>query len=169
VWPSADVSLRATAWLAVLALGLCVIGCGGGSASKAGVGRSGEQTLKLFEYGDCCGGFQPVPFGGAPGAPGIAYLQDNGLIDANGKKVGRFYTSCTLEPVPVAPRTNPGSLCAYYFILRDGQIVAEGAASDQIPWTVPIIGGTGAYLGARGSITTVGITRIGYSLVVHLR
>jgi hypothetical protein len=168
VWRTADIGVRATTWLAVLASGFLVIGCGGDSASKAGVGRSAERTLRLFEYNDCCGGFQPVPFAQRADTPGFAYLADNGVTDADGKKVGRFYTSCTLESVPVRPRTDPGSLCAYYFILRDGQFVAEGAASDQIPWTVPIIGGTGTYLGARGSITTVGVTRIGYSFVVHL-
>lgn len=168
MWPNADAGFRAGTWLAVLAVGFGVIGCGGGSASKAGVAPSGERTLRLFAYDDCCSGFQPVPFGERPSDPAIAFLQDHGLTDANGKQVGRFYESCTLEFARVPPRTDPGSLCAYYFILRDGQFVAEGAATDQVPWTVPIIGGTGAYLGTRGSVTTVGGTRIGYSVVVDL-
>jgi hypothetical protein len=168
VWPNGDVLPRAAAWLAAVALAFGVIGCGS-SASKAGVASSHDRTLRLFVYGDCCGGFQPVPFGKDPGAPAIAYLQTNGLTDANGRTVGYYHTACTLEPDRVPPRAQPGSLCAYYLNLRDGQIVAQGAANDQVPWTVPIIGGTGAYLGARGSITTVGVTRIGYSFVVHLR
>ena len=167
--PNADVRLRGAAWLAIVAVGLGVLGCGGGSASKAGVARSGERTVRLFSYDDCCGGFQPVPFGERPSDRAIAFLQDNGVTDASGKQVGRYYTSCTFEFVPVPPRPDPGDVCAYYFILRDGQFVAEGAATDQVPWTVPIIGGTGPYLGARGLVTTVGITRIGYSFVVRLR
>jgi len=153
--------------LAVLTLVIGVTGCGHGSASKAGVATSGQRTLRLFEHDDR-GGFQPVPSPEPTDNGFIAYLQDNGVTYANGERAGRFYTSCTIELVRVPPRPKPGSVCAYYFILRDGQIVAEGAASDQVPWTVPIIGGTGAYLGARGSVTTVGITRIGYSFVVHL-
>jgi hypothetical protein len=168
VWPSAEVLRRAGATLAVVALASGLIDCGS-SASKAGVASSHERTLRLFSYGDCCGGFQPVPFGKDPGAPFIAYLETNGLTDADGKKVGYYHAAWTLEPDRVAPRAQPGSLCAVYLNLRDGQIVAQGAASDQVPTTVPIIGGTGSYLGARGSITTVGVTRIGYWFVVHLR
>jgi hypothetical protein len=147
-----------------------VIGCGGSFASKAGVARSHERTMRLFVYGDCCGGFNPVP---APLNKGdfafIGFLESDGLADANGRKVGYYHTACTLEADRVPPRSDPGQVCAYYLNLRDGQIVAEGAGGDQQPWTVPIIGGTGAYLGARGSVTTVGPTRIGYSFVVHVR
>lgn len=168
MWPSADVLRRAGAVLAVVALACGMIGCGS-SASKAGVASSPDRTLRLFVHGDCCGGFQPVPFSKDPGAPLIAYLETDGLTDANGRTVGYHHTACTLEPYRVPSRAQPGSLCAYYLNLRDGQIVAQGAAGDQVPWTVPIIGGTGSYLGAHGSITTVGITRIGYSFVVHLR
>jgi hypothetical protein len=167
VWASADVLRRAAVWLAVVALAPVLIGCGS-SASKAGVAGSHDRTLRLFADVGCCGGFEPVPFGGPPGASGIAYLETDDLTDANGRKVGYYHTACTLEPGRVPPRTQPGSVCAYYLNLRDGQIVAQGAANDQVPWTVPIIGGTDSYLGARGSITTVGVTRIGYSFVVHL-
>ena len=168
MWPNGDVSPRATAWLAVVAVAFGVIGCGS-SASKAGVAGSHERTLRFFAYVGCCGGFEPVPFGQGPGATAIAYLNTDDLTDANGRKVGYYHSECTLEPGRVPPRAQAGSLCAYYLNLRDGQIVAQGAANDQVPWTVPIIGGTGTYLGARGSITTVGVTRIGYSFVVHLR
>jgi hypothetical protein len=167
VWQSADVPPRAAAWLAVVALAPGLIGCGS-SASKAGVASSHQRTLRLFTYGDCCGGFEPVPFEEHSDAPMLAFLETDGLTDANGKKVGYYHSACTIEPDRVAPRVQPGSLCAYYLNLRDGQIVAQGAANDQVPWTVPIIAGTGSYLGARGSITTAGITRIGYFFVVHL-
>jgi len=159
---------RAATWLAVIVLASGLIGCGS-SASKAGVASSHERTMRLFTYGDCCGGFEPVPFEEHSDAPFIAYLQTDGLTDANGKKVGYFHTACTIEPDRVPPRAEPGSLCAVYLNLRDGQIVAQGAAGDQVPTTVPIIGGTGSYLGALGSIATVGVTRIGYWFVVHLR
>ena len=168
MWASADVLRRAAAWLAVVALALVLIGCGS-SASKAGVASSHDRTLRLFVRSDSGGGFQAVPFSKDPGAPMIAYLETEGLTDANGRTVGYYHTACMLEPGRVPPRAQPGSVCAYYLNLRDGQIVAQGAAGDQVPWTVPIIGGTDSYLAARGSITTVGITRIGYSFVVHLR
>ena len=168
MWASVDVLRRAAAWIAVVALAPMLFGCGS-FASKAGVASSHDRTLRLSSYVGCCGGFEPVPFGGAPGASGIAYLATDDLIDARGRKVGYYHTACTLEPGRVPPRAQPGSVCAYYLNLRDGQIVAQGAAGDQVPWTVPIIGGTGSYLGARGSVTTVGITRIGYLFDVHVR
>jgi hypothetical protein len=168
VWPSADVLRRAGAALALVALASGMIGCGS-SASKAGVASSHDRTLRLYAYVGCCGGFEPVPFEAHSDAPMIAYLQTDGLTDANGKKVGYYHAAWTIEPDRVPPRAQPGSLCAIYLNLRDGQIVAQGAAADQVPTTVPIIGGTGSYIGARGSITTVGVTRIGYWFVVHLR
>jgi hypothetical protein len=185
VWPHADLRRRrrAAAWLAILAVGAGAIGCGGSSASKAGVERSGGRTLNLFSYGDCCGGFNPVPF--SPRGSDLvearlgkkrtilpsftAFVVSDGLRDMSGKKVGYYHWWCTVGFDPVPPEQAPGYVCAYYFNLRDGQIVAEGAAGNPVPWTVPIIGGTGAYLGARGSVTTAGIHRLPSKLEIHLR
>ena len=161
-WPPAAV------WLAVLAIAFGVTGCGGGSGSKASLASSGGRTLHLASYGDCCGGFNPVPFVDNGEYAFMAYLQSDGLIDAHGKKVGYYHLWCTVGVDRVPPQPEPGSSCAYYFNLRDGQIVAEGAAGNPVPWTVPIIGGTGAYLGARGSVTTVSPNRFGLRFDVRL-
>ena len=185
MWRRADLrrQRRTVAWLAVLALGACVTACGGSPASKAGVAGSSGRTLTLYGYGDCCGGFNPVPFSPKGSdlvdarlgkkrsiLPGFtAFVVSDGLKDIDGNKVGYFHFWCTVGFDPVAPEQAPGYLCAYYLNLRDGQIVAEGAAGNPVPWTVPIIGGTGAYLGARGSVTTAGIHRLPSKLEIHLR
>lgn len=185
MWSNADLraGARAAAWLAILAVGAGAIGCGGNSASKAGVESSGGRTLNLVGYGDCCGGFMPLPYS-AKGAdrvearlgkrrtflPGfLAFVVSDGLTDTDGRKVGYYHWFCTVGVDPVPPEPEPGYICTYYFNLRDGQIVAQGAAGNPVPWTVPIIGGTGAYLGAHGSVTTVGIHRLPSRLEIHLR
>ena len=185
MWPRTDLRLRrqAAAGLALLTFGACAIGCGGSSTSKAGVGRGGGRTLNLVGYGDCCGGFNPVPFS-PNGSDHVdarigkkrailpaftAFVVSDGLKDLNGKEVGYYHWWCTVGFDPVPPQQAPGYICAYYFNLRDGQIVAEGAGGNPVPWTVPIIGGTGAYLGARGSVTTAGIHRLPSRLEIHLR
>src|SRR5262249_8728997 len=65
MWRRADLCRRrrAAALLAILAVGVGAVGCGGSSGSKAGVvARPTERTLTLYGFDDCCGGFNPVPF-----------------------------------------------------------------------------------------------------------
>jgi hypothetical protein len=141
------------------------------------------RTLSLYSYGDCCGGFNSVQF--SPKGSDLvearvgqkrailhsftAFVVSDGLKDMDGKHVGYYHWWCTVGFDRVPPEQTPGYVCAYYFNLRNGQIVAEGAAGNPVPWTVPIIGGTGAYLGARGSVTTAGIHRLPSKLEIHLR
>jgi hypothetical protein len=63
--------------------------------------------------------------------------------------------------------------CRRVFVLPRGQIVAAGeydnASDGNNPGTIPVVGGTGAYLGARGTMTSTGDGRRGITITIHLR
>jgi hypothetical protein len=63
--------------------------------------------------------------------------------------------------------------CRRTFVLPRGQIVAAGeydnAADGASPGTIPVVGGTGAYTGARGTVTSSGDGRRGITLTIRLR
>lgn len=75
------------------------------------------------------------------------------LFDATDKRIGTLYTDCT-GVGPTKPFTGATLLCTVTFSLRDGKVVAAGVAKLDGSANVPIVGGTGAYAGARGSITS---------------
>lgn len=74
------------------------------------------------------------------------------LLDANKGRLGTLYTDCTsLGPTRPFPRLTV--LCTVTYKLADGQIVAMGATRfDDENGELPIVGGTGAYAGARGTV-----------------
>jgi hypothetical protein len=85
------------------------------------------------------------------GARGLSAGDENvvssDLLDRRGKRVGRADIVCTIT----GAGTRLGGICNGVLTLRGGQLVgtfafgASGAASRQA-----IVGGTGAYAGARG-------------------
>lgn len=87
-------------------------------------------------------------------SPGDQAIQSGTVRDAAGKRVGSHYSVATV----VKGRT-PGTTEQYQttFVLTDGQISAQGVI-DQVgsSESLSIVGGTGAYAGARGEMTITG-------------
>jgi allene oxide cyclase-like protein len=73
-----------------------------------------------------------------------------------GKKVGTSDLQCTILRVE-APKHFFGGQCFNTTVLPEGQIVAQGYVTsneiEKIPFKQAIVGGTGAYKGARGELT----------------
>ena len=77
------------------------------------------------------------------------------LFDADKRRLGTLYTDCTsVGPAGSFPRLMV--LCTATYKFGDGQVVAVGATrfDDAVP-EFPIVGGTGAYRGARGTVKMV--------------
>lgn len=76
------------------------------------------------------------------------------LFDADKRRIGTLYTDCTsVGPTATFPRLT--LLCTVTYKLGDGQIVAAGTARfNDDTSELPIVGGTGAYAGARGAVKT---------------
>lgn len=76
------------------------------------------------------------------------------LFDADKRRIGTLYTDCTsVGPTATFPRLT--LLCTATYKLGDGQIVAVGTARfDDDAGELPVVGGTGAYAGAHGTIKT---------------
>lgn len=69
-----------------------------------------------------------------------------------GAKSGSLLVSCTVVKRP--RRNRETSNCTGTVILADGQIAFQGSiVGDPDTVTLPIVGGTGAYNGARGTLT----------------
>jgi len=142
----------------VAALLLAAAGCGSaGETTKAGAKLVEPQTLNLSMPpgnlppgvgGDFTGVFQRRPPSTTQFPPGTSFIVWNTL-----KGPGLQVIFCV-----VAPR-KPGQTfwCTSTYVLPKGQIVAVGDY-DNSPGgdagTVAVVGGTGAYEGARGTVTT---------------
>ncbi|MEJ7798666.1 MAG: hypothetical protein WKF48_11535 [Solirubrobacteraceae bacterium] len=75
------------------------------------------------------------------------------LFDTSRKRIGTLYTDCTGVGPTRSLFKGATLLCTVSYKLSDGQIVAAGAVElgdDRAE--VPIVGGTGAYAGARGTV-----------------
>jgi hypothetical protein len=72
------------------------------------------------------------------------------LLDAKGKKVGHDAGSCTFTSL--AP---PEAACYVTFFLSDGQIAIQFLNAPPPRKIAAIVGGTGAYRGARGEAVIV--------------
>ena len=81
--------------------------------------------------------------------PGDALLARSLVLDASGHAVGRTSEMCT-----VTIRRPATYACSIAVLLTDGsQLLVEGAVNpSRTPWTAPVVGGTGRYAGARGTV-----------------
>jgi hypothetical protein len=81
--------------------------------------------------------------------PGDALLARSRVLDASGHHTGRTSEMCT-----VTVRRPATYACSIALLLTDGsQILVEGATNpSQTPWSAPVVGGTGRYAGARGTV-----------------
>jgi hypothetical protein len=138
-----------------VALALAAAGCGSASGtSKVGANVVTPRTLNLSMPTTNVGGVGGQFTGGyTPGAalfnPGSSFIIWN-LLQGSGLQV--IYC--------VVARQHPGQTfwCADTYVLPGGQIDAVGDYDNSIggdAGTIAVVGGTGAYVGARGTATTI--------------
>jgi hypothetical protein len=84
------------------------------------------------------------------------------VTDQQGNPQGRVDAHCIVSR-PGGPRTEEDS-CLGAFTLRDGTIaLATATRGEQTKITIAVVGGTGAYNGARGTMTSVYSPKTGRS------
>ena len=134
---------------AVLAVGVSIA-----VTSIGGAQTSGERTLKFVEKGGSSKFLDNPPKATkrhpAPSA-GDSFLFSSQLYDESGARVGFVTGQCTIGPG--AGRNNPN--CAATAKLADGTVTVAGIGGNSRTTVLAITGGTGAYEGARGSVTSV--------------
>jgi hypothetical protein len=75
------------------------------------------------------------------------------IADQQRNRVGTLHEQCVVT-VPGTPR-NAQAICTAVLALKDGQISAVFALVGERNPTASVTGGTGAYAGARGTVTSV--------------
>jgi hypothetical protein len=113
----------------------------------------GERTFKLVEKGGASKFVDNPPKATRRRGPsaGDSFLFSANLYDAGGAKVGYVAVQCTIMPGPAHAQPN----CVGTAKLKDGTITVAGLSGVSNTTIVSITGGTGAYEGARGSVTSV--------------
>jgi hypothetical protein len=98
--------------------------------------------------------------------PGDGFASRGRIFDAAGSlEVGRISEYCTetvKDPVTFE--------CSISVIINDGEMVAAGAINPlALPYTLPVVGGTGTYFGAQGvlQVTTQSQTQEKWTLSVR--
>ena len=128
------------------------IGTSGGSDPPAAPPAGGKAPKSLtLEGRDVHAASNGRPVGHGPAAGDRTALSGR-LVDANGASVGDFFASSTAFGSPV--HNEISAVESHTFRLPDGTIHGMGTADTQGGDAVfAIVGGTGRYLGARGSYT----------------
>lgn len=89
-------------------------------------------------------------------SPGDMAVSRGALRDAAGRRIGTVHSVFTISG-GASPRTS--ELSTAVFLLRDGQIATQGVVLNQPGGrgpdrdVLPVVGGSGAYAGARGTMT----------------
>jgi hypothetical protein len=73
------------------------------------------------------------------------------LFDANKKRIGTLYTDCT-SVGPTKPFPHLTLFCQATYRLPAGDVIASGVSKLDGPGGLTIVGGSGAYAGAHGTI-----------------
>jgi hypothetical protein len=145
------------------ALGAAIIGagCGSDTSDKAGGRAQPPATIRLHGQQN---GFAPIfNTKGKQFVEGDQYAYTNKLTTESGKLVGNEEVFCVLSP-----RKNVSD-CSATVVLSHGQITAQGVVDGVTRGTYAVIGGTGKYEGAHGTLKTSGPTRRGEEIVITLR
>jgi hypothetical protein len=114
-----------------------------------------------------------VPERGSANAWGIGSI----LTDIHRARVGVGHAFCVTSPRRLKPTDTPialakghGSLriCVESFELHGGQIAAQGEVLLGGVRTMPVVGGTGAYEGAIGTLRTTATTKGEEEIVIRV-
>ena len=141
---------------AAAAATLIVGGAALAGGPSAGAQDSGKRTITLRLKTT---GAQPITLG-KPGKGGRVPTGDGIVLrlaayDENDKRVGTAYAECTNVGAPAKPLKAPNQ-CTQTYVLGGGQIVITGVArfGNLGAARFPVIGGSGAYAGASGEVST---------------
>jgi len=140
-----------------LALAAGAIGFGaakkaiGGAETPAKAPPNGRPPRSLTIQGrDMHAILEERPLGHGPVAGGRTALSGE-LVDPSGASLGRFLGTSTAFDVDPGDRSGAVSMESHTFQLADGTIHGMGTVQPGSDTVFAIVGGTGRYLGARGS------------------
>lgn len=108
-----------------------------------------EEALTLTTIADARSGIaSPVDLGAPGDSPGDMFVFDQPLLNANRENIGSNSGYCV--------RTLPGqfSECQWTLTMADGTITVAGREAENGPSDIPVVGGTGAYVGVTGVLNT---------------
>ena len=134
--------MRKLTLMAILAVPVAtqVLGCSSAHA---------EEDNTLVTIADARSGIaSPVDLGAPGDSPGDMFVFDQPLLNEARETIGSNSGYCI--------RTLPGqfSECQWTLTLADGTITVAGREAETGTSLIPIIGGTGAYLGVSGVLAT---------------
>jgi hypothetical protein len=98
---------------------------------------------------------------GKPAGRGDIILYANPVFDRHGTQVGTDHGVCTVL-------SGGQSQCDATLVLPKGQIVTLGLEGARMRYDLAVIGGTGAYAGARGTMTARPIKDGGATILISL-
>lgn len=130
----------------VAAVAAAAVGTGAVAMTASGGSAAGTTIdLKATPTGGA-----PVNVGPKAVSPGDEFLEHGVLLDTSGQRAGRFQM-ITQFVDGNARRGNEQSSFTLY--LTGGQLAVTGGHATTSRFTLPVIGGTGPYAGAAGTLT----------------
>jgi hypothetical protein len=125
------------------------------AAGKAGAAAK-SMTIQIVEKNHGFNFVDNPPKGGGPNDPptiGDQLAFDSTLLTKSGKRAGHLEATCTVT----TGGRNGYSACVGVFALRGGtlSLIAMAPLNQAGPANISIVGGTGVYEGATGSIKSV--------------
>jgi hypothetical protein len=119
---------------------------GAGALAITASGQSEDDGILRYDAKLAKGGFT-IQDHGRKGESAGDTLQFRDALSTGGQKAGRDAGSC----VRVSPREQ---MCQFALILPGGRLQATGVTRDgNGRYTIPIVGGTGDYTGATGTLS----------------
>jgi len=147
---------RATAMAASFAAAALVSGVG----ASSGDASSGVASLRFYERPGVTTVVDNAPKG-KKASRGDIILYTNPVFDRQGTQVGADHGVCTVIGVGQ-------SQCDATLVLPRGQIVTHGVEGTRTSFEIAVLGGTGAYAGARGTMTARPIKDGGSTILISL-
>ena len=148
-------ALIATLAAAAAASGGLAIAANGDSTAGPTIDLSAKPT-----------GGTPVNLGPKAVSPGDEFLEHGVLSDASGKPAGRFQMITQFVNGNAHRGSEQSSFTLY---LAGGQLTVIGGHATTSRFTLPVVGGTGSYAGAAGTLTIAPGKRGTESLRIALR
>lgn len=147
---------RGTAIAASFAVAALVSGLGASSIGAS----SGVASLRFYERPGSTHVIDNAPMGKQAGR-GDLVLYANPVFDRHGTQVGTDHGVCIVLGAGE-------SQCDATLALPKGQIVTHGLQGAKSSFDVAVIGGTGTYSGARGTMTRRPIKDGGSTILINL-
>jgi allene oxide cyclase-like protein len=97
-------------------------------------------------------------------SPGDGFVFTSPLFNEANKRIGTIHVHCAVTRGGTFGRA--GGQCNGTYALRDGTLAVSGVLRENPP--IAVVGGTGAYEGARGSITSRNLSRGRTEDTIHL-